>query len=329
MPPVRHLRAFLLADVDIGQDLLHLIVRGLGADHGGRVERVALLDGRDALDGALDELVVDRFLDQRAAGAGADFALVEGEQREAFERLVEEFVVGVHHVGEEDVRRFAAQLQRRRDQVVGGVMGDHAAGGGRAGEGDLGDALALAQSLAGLGAEAADDVQHAGRQQVGDQFGENQNADRGLFGGLHHDAVAGGDRRGELPGGHQQREVPGNDLADHAERLMVMIGDGVVVDLRDAAFLGAQAAGEIAEMIGHQRNVGIGRLADRLAVVERFDQREGGRLASMRSAIFSNTLERSVGGGAAPGVLGGVGGVEGEFDVFSGGAGDLDKEPCR
>ena len=272
------LRAFLLADVDIGQDLLHLLVRGLGADHGGHVERVALLDRLDALDGALHELVVDRFLDQRARGAGADFALVEGEQREAFERLVEKVVVVVHHVGEEDVRRLAAQLQRRRDQVVGGVMGDHAAGGGRAGEGDLGDALAAGQGLAGFGAEAVDDVQHAGRQQVGDQFGQNQDADRGLFGGLQHHAVAGGDRRGELPRGHQQREVPGNDLADDAERLMEMIGDGVVVDFRDAAFLGAQAAGEIAEMVGHERNVGIGRLADRLAVVERLDQREGGKI---------------------------------------------------
>ena len=35
----------------------------------------------------------------------------------------------------------------------------------------------------------------------------------------------------ELPGRHQDREVPRDDLADHAERLVEMIGDGVVVDL--------------------------------------------------------------------------------------------------
>ena len=34
--------------------------------------------------------------------------------------------------------------------------------------------------------------------------------------------------------GHQQREVPRDDLADDAERLVEMIGDGVVVDLARA-----------------------------------------------------------------------------------------------
>jgi hypothetical protein len=37
-----HLRALLLADVDVGQDLLELVVAGLRADHGLGVQRVAL-----------------------------------------------------------------------------------------------------------------------------------------------------------------------------------------------------------------------------------------------------------------------------------------------
>ncbi len=74
--------------------------------------------------------------------------------------------------------------------------------------------------------------------------------------------------------GHQQREVPGNDLADDAQRLMEMIGDSVMVDFGDAAFLSADDAGIIAPMIDAEREIGIGRLADRLAVVERLDQRE-------------------------------------------------------
>ena len=40
----QHLGAFLLADVEVGQDLLQLLVGGLRADHGVGVERVALLD---------------------------------------------------------------------------------------------------------------------------------------------------------------------------------------------------------------------------------------------------------------------------------------------
>ena len=47
-----------------------------------------------------------------------------------------------------------------------------------------------------------------------------------------------------------------------------MVGDGVVVDLADRAFFGADAAGEIAEMVDGQGNVGVASLADRLAVVE-------------------------------------------------------------
>src|SRR4051794_34947969 len=41
----------------------------------------------------------------------------------------------------------------------------------------------------------------------------------------------------ELPHRHQQREVPRDDLADDAERLVIVVGDGVVVDLADRTFL--------------------------------------------------------------------------------------------
>ena len=46
--------------------------------------------------------------------AGADLALVEGEHGEAFERLVQEVVVGGADVVEEDVRALAAEFQRDR-----------------------------------------------------------------------------------------------------------------------------------------------------------------------------------------------------------------------
>ncbi|KIU01531.1 carR, partial [Staphylococcus aureus] len=83
----------LLADVDVAEDLLELLRGGLRADHRRRVEGRALRDRLDALHGALDEAVVDRLVHERPARAGADLALVEGEHREAFERLVEEVVV--------------------------------------------------------------------------------------------------------------------------------------------------------------------------------------------------------------------------------------------
>jgi hypothetical protein len=79
------------------------------------------------------------------------------------------------------------------------------------------------QRLAGLDAEAVDDVEHARRQQVADQLGEQQDRRGGLLGGLEDDAVAGGERRGELPRGHEQREVPRDDLPDDAERLLEVV----------------------------------------------------------------------------------------------------------
>ncbi len=49
-----------------------------------------------------------------------------------------------------------------------------------------------------------------------------------------------------------------------------MIGDGVVVDLGDRTFLSTNAAGKIAEMIDGKWHIGRHRLAERLAIVERF-----------------------------------------------------------
>ncbi len=117
------------------------------------------------------------------------------------------------------------------NQVVGSGLGDHAAGAGGAGEGDLGDALAGGQRHAGFAAKAVDDVEHAGWQQVGDQFDQDQQADGGGLGRLEHDAVAGANGGGHLPGRHQDGEVPGNDLAHDAQRFLEVVGHGVVVDL--------------------------------------------------------------------------------------------------
>ena len=123
--------------------------------------------------------------------------------------------------------------------------------------------------------------------------------------------------------GHQEREVPGNDLADDAERLVEVIGDGVVVDLGDAAFLGADRAGEIAEMVDGERHVGGRRLADRLAVVPGLGERQ--QVEILLHAVGDPVEDqRALGGaGAAPGVLGRVRGVERGLDVLGVRAGDL------
>jgi hypothetical protein len=108
-----------------------------------------------------------------------------------------------------------------------------------------------------------------------DASGEQHDRGGRLLGGLEDDGVAGGQRGRQLPGGHQDREVPRDDLPDHAQRLVEVVGDGVVVDLAQRALLRAQRSGEVPEVVDGQRQIGVERLADRLAVVPRLRERKG------------------------------------------------------
>jgi hypothetical protein len=259
--------AFLPADVDVGEDLLQLVVAGLRADHGGGVQRVALRHGPGALQRVGHELVVDRVLDERPGRAGAHLALVQREHREPLERLVVELVPRAGHVLEEDVRALAAKLQRHRPDVLAGVLHDQPPGGGLAGEGDLSDPGARGQRLARLHAEAVDDVDHARRDQAGDQLDDLEDRGGRLLGGLEHHGVARRQGRRQLPRGHQDREVPRDDLAHDAERLVEVVGDGLVVKLGERALLGPDGRGEVTEVINGERQVSRERLAHWLPVV--------------------------------------------------------------
>ena len=104
---------------------------------------------------------------------------------------------------------------------------------------------------------------------------------------------------------------------------MEMIGDGVVIDLADRAFLSADRAGEIAEMVDGEWNVGSHRLADRLAIVPCLGERN---LLQIRLNPVGDLVEdlRPFGdGGAPPGILRGMRGIERGLDVRGVGAGDL------
>ena len=204
-----------------------------------------------------------------------------------------------------------------------GVLHDQAAGRRLAGEGDLGDAGAAGERLAGLDAEAVDDVEHARGQQVTDELDDLEDRPRGLLGRLEHDAVAGGEGRGELPHGHEDREVPRDDLADDAERLVEVVRDGVLVDLAARTLLSPKDAREVAEVVDGEREVGGERLAHGLAVLPRLG--DGERLEVRLDAVGDPVEdERALAErGLAPGGGGGVGGVEGCLDVLLGAPGDL------
>src|ERR1700744_670780 len=77
--------------------------------------------------------------------------------------------------------------------------------------------LFCASGFAGFDAEAVDDVDDAGREDVCDQFHHHENPERRLLGGLQNHAVTRGERRRPLPGCHHDRGVPWDDLAADAE----------------------------------------------------------------------------------------------------------------
>ena len=74
------------------------------------------------------------------------------------------------------------------------------------------------QRLAGVGAAAGDDVDHAGREPGLDHgVGEPQHGQGVLRRGLDHDRVAHGQRGADLAGHVDQREVVGRDAGDDAD----------------------------------------------------------------------------------------------------------------
>ena len=138
----------------------------------------------------------------------------------------------------------------------------------------LGDTFAGGQRLARLFAETLHHVQHPGREQIADQLQQQSNTQRRLFRRLEHHAVTRRQGRGQLPRGHQQREVPRDNLPDHPQRFMEMIGHRGFVNLGGASLLSAQAAGEVAKMIHRQRQVGIQGFADRFPIVPALRHRQ-------------------------------------------------------
>ena len=110
---------------------------------------------------------------------------------------------------------------------------------------------------------------------------------------------------------------------DDAERLMEVVGHGVVIDLRDRAFLGADAAGEIAPVIDGQRQIGRRGFADRLAVVPCLGQRQQVEVIfhPLRNLVHEDGAVR--GAGVAPALAGGMRRVQRPFNVLRIGARNL------
>ena len=168
------------------------------------VERVAHLHAAGLLAERVDEVVVDRLLDEdpRARLAALAGRVVDRPDR-ARDRRAE---VGVR---EDEVGALAAELERQPLDRLGAEPHDLAAGLRRARERDLVDAGVPDEVGAGRRPVAGDDVDRAGRKaDLGRELGEPQRGHRRLRVGLQDDGAAGGKRGRELPRRHQQRVVP-------------------------------------------------------------------------------------------------------------------------
>ena len=134
--------------------------------------------------------------------------------------------------------------------------------------------LFWARGLPASTPKAVDHVKDAWRQEIADEIHQHHDAHGRLLGWFQHHAIAGGESGRELPGRHQDGEVPRDDLADNAQGFVIVIGDGVMVEIGQRAFLSADACRKIAVMVCRERDVGEPRLTDRLAIVDGLDGRQ-------------------------------------------------------
>ena len=279
------LRAFLLAGLDVIQNAFHLAPGNLRAHLGGLVERIANLQLLGARDQLANEAVVDIFMHQQAGGRAADLAFVGEDAPEG--RLERGIDIAV---GEDDVRRLAAQFQAEPLQV--GFAGGLQQPPGRANaacEADLIDVHVQRQRFAGGLTVAGDDVEDAiGQAGLLAILGQLQRGERGPFRRLQHHGAAASQRRRHFPCGDLERIIPRHDAAHHAHRLAQRVvqegaihGNGFAVDF-------AHPAGVIAKRVDGRIDIGAARLAHRFAVLHGF---EHGQLFAMLEQDFGDVPE--------------------------------------
>ena len=265
------LGSFPFRNVDVGEDLLVLRRRRHRPDLGlgqARVAELGLLGHGDQL---LDELVVDRLLQQQPRAGDAGLARRREDAGDgAAHRIVQDAVV------EHDVGRLAAELQRHLLEGLGGELVDARARCGAAGEGDLGDLWMRDQRLADHGAVARHHVDDARRQlgRLDHELHELEQRGRRELGRLDHHRAARRQRRRQLPADQHQRRVPRRDERAHADRLLEDVGEVVGPVGRHHGTL--NLVGEPAVVIEPLGQVlGLRRhLRDQLAVVAHLDLRQ-------------------------------------------------------
>jgi len=167
------------------------------------------------LDETLDAIFRHQHVVRRHAGLPGVQGLAEGD---AFGGVLE------GHIGGNDRRRFAAQFQRDRGQMLGRRAHHMFTDAGGAGEQQMIEAQpGKCHADVGLAQHHAHQVFGEDLRQQGlEQFAGG----RGRFAEFEHHPVARGQRAHQWPDGQVQRVVPGHDHPDHAQRLVDDFGRG-------------------------------------------------------------------------------------------------------
>ena len=204
-----------LADLDVAQVGLELVLVDRRTHLDGLVEAVADFDLLGAGDEVLDELVVHAFLHDDAAGRGA--ALSGGAERAPESAFDGEVEVGVV---EHDHRILAAEFERAMLEGLGRRGAHDSADFRRAGERDGADHRMLGQRRADFRAEAGHDVDDAFRDAgVGQRLHQVEGGERSVLRRLDHAGVAADYGGQQLPRRDGHGEIPGRDHAADADGL--------------------------------------------------------------------------------------------------------------
>ena len=176
---------------------------------------------------------------------------------------------GQAHGAVHEARRFAAQLQCDRGQVLGGGLHDDAADAPAAGVEDMVEGLG--QQVGGLLRAAFDDRDGTGVHVPFDEFGGQMGDMRREFRRFQADRVAGGDGVDHRFQRQQQRVVPRRDDQDHALGLVDGPADGGLQQpmhrLGVARRPPAHTATDEVRLAQHQVNLHQQRLRGRLAQI--------------------------------------------------------------
>ena len=215
----------------------------------------------------LDERIEVALLDQPPRRRAAHLSRVQAERPGQAGRDR-----GHVHVIEDDGRALAAKLELDRHEVRPACRAHLATCLGRPGERHAGDPRARRERHAGRRPGAGDHVQDARRQAgLEREVRQGQDRERCVDRRLDHDRVARGERRRHAPAEEQQRRVPRHDERADAIGLAQLVGT-VSGDRQVLAVRGVAGDGRVVAQGARQlRHVVTGRVARRLALVERFD----------------------------------------------------------